>query len=53
MIDEAIEVSLVGEGKVSLEDDSIMATQDGDNGRGELAEKRVRRWHGVLLQKGV
>jgi hypothetical protein len=53
MIDEAIEVDLIGEGEMSLEDHSIMASQNGDNGWGELDEKRVRRWHGVLLRKGA
>jgi hypothetical protein len=53
MIDEAVEVGLVGEGKVSLEDHSILATQNGDDGRSELDEERVRRGHGVLLQKGA
>ena len=40
MIDEAIEVGLVGEGQMSLEDHSIMAAEDGDNGRGELDDER-------------
>ena len=53
MIDEAVEVGFVGEGKVSLEDHSILATQDGDDGRSELDEERVSRWHGVLLRKGA
>jgi len=53
MIDEAVEVGFVGEGKVALEDHSILATQNGDDGRSELDEERVRRWHGVLLRKGA
>jgi len=53
MIDEAIEVGFVREREVSLEDHSIMAAKNGDDGGGELDEKRVRRMHGVLLQKGA
>jgi hypothetical protein len=53
MIDEAIEVGFIGEREVSLEDHSIVATENGDNGGSELDEESVRRWHGVLLQKGV
>jgi hypothetical protein len=53
MIDEAVEVGFVREREVSLEDHAILAAQDGDDGRGELDEKRVRRLHGVLLQKGA
>jgi hypothetical protein len=53
MIDEAVEVGLVREGEVPLEDHSIMAGKGGDKGRGELGEERVRRVHGVLLQKGA
>jgi hypothetical protein len=53
MIDEAVEVGFVREREVSLEDDSILAAQDGDDGRGELDEKSVRRLHGVLLRKGA
>jgi hypothetical protein len=39
--------------KHQLEDDSIMAGEGGDNGRGELDEEGVRRLHGVLLRKGA
>jgi hypothetical protein len=53
MVHEAVEVGLVGEGEVSLEEDAIPAAENGDDGRGELDEKRVRRLHGVLLQKGA
>jgi hypothetical protein len=53
MIDEAIKVGFVGEREVSLEDHSIMATENGDDGRSELDEKSVLRGHGVLLQKGA
>ena len=53
VVDEAVKVGLVGEGEVPLEDQSIMAGQNGDEGRGELGEERVRRVHGVLLQKGA
>jgi hypothetical protein len=53
VVNEAIEVGFVGEGKVSLKDHSILATQDGDDGRSELDEERVGRWHGVLLQEGA
>jgi hypothetical protein len=50
MVHEAVEVGLVAEGEVSLEEDAIEAGQDGDKGRGELGDKRVRRLHGVLLR---
>jgi hypothetical protein len=53
MVHEAVEVGLVGEGEVSLEEDAIVAAENGDDGRGEPDEKRVRRLHGVLLQKGA
>jgi hypothetical protein len=53
MIDEAVEVGLVGERQVSLEDDSIMAAKSGDDGGSKLDEERVGRLHGVLLQKGA
>jgi hypothetical protein len=53
MIDEAVEVGLVGEGQVPFEDEAIMAAENGDNGRGELDEESVRRLHGVLLRKGA
>jgi hypothetical protein len=53
VVDEAVEVDLVGEGEVALEDQSIRAGQNGDEGRGELGEERVRRLHGVLLRKGA
>jgi hypothetical protein len=53
IVHEAVEVGLVGEGEVSLEEDAILAAENGDDGRGELDEKRVRRLHGLLLQKGA
>jgi hypothetical protein len=53
MIDEAIKAGFVGEREVSLEDHSIMAAENGDDGRSELDEESVRRGHGVLLQKGA
>src|SRR5262249_41405923 len=53
MVHEAVEVGLVGEGEVPLEDKAIMAAENGDDGRGELDEERVRRVHGVLLRKGA
>jgi len=53
MINKAVKVGLIGEREMSLEDYAIMAGKNGDDGRGELDEKRVRRWHGVLLQKGI
>jgi hypothetical protein len=53
MIDKAVEVGLVGEGEVSLEEDAIVAAENGDDRRGELDAERVGRWHGVLLQKGA
>jgi len=52
-IDEAVEVGLVREGEVPFEDHAIMAGENGDDGRGELDEKRVGRLHGVLLRKGA
>jgi hypothetical protein len=53
VVDEAVEVDLVGEGEVTLADQSIGAGQNGDEGRGELGEERVRRLHGVLLRQGA
>jgi hypothetical protein len=53
VVNEAIEVGFIAEGEVSLEDHSILTTQDGDDGRSELDEERVRPLHGVLLQKGA
>jgi hypothetical protein len=53
VVNEAIEVGFVAEGEVSLEDHSILTTQDGDDGRSELDEERVRHLHGVLLRKGA
>ena len=52
VVDEAVKVDFVGEREVSLEDQSIVAGKNGDEGRGELGEERVRR-HGVLLQRGA
>src|SRR5262249_6737146 len=46
MIDEALKVGLVGDGEVALEADAILAAENGDAGRGELDEERVRRLHG-------
>jgi hypothetical protein len=50
MVHEAVEVGFAAEGEVSLEDHAIEAGQDGDKGRGELGDERVRRLHGVLLR---
>jgi hypothetical protein len=53
VVHEAVEVVFVGEGEVSLEDDAIMAAENGDDGGGELDEEGVARLHGVLLRKGA
>jgi hypothetical protein len=53
MVYEAVEVVFVGEREVSLEDDAIMAAENGDEGGVELDEEGVRRLHGVLLRKGA
>ena len=53
MINKAVKVGLSGDREMSLEDYAIMAGKNGDDGRGELDEERVRRVHGVLLQKGA
>ena len=50
-IDPAVEVGVAAEGQVTLENDSIMAAENGYNGVSESLVK-VRR-HGVLLPGGV
>jgi hypothetical protein len=50
VIDEAIEVFVAAEGKVAVKNHSVMAGQDGYNGRRESFDKTV---HGVLLQRFV
>jgi hypothetical protein len=52
MIHEGVETPFIAKGEMPLEEDSIGAGENGDDGRSELDEKRIGRIHGVLLQKG-
>jgi hypothetical protein len=52
-VHKAVEVGLAAERQMSFEDDSIRAGEDGDEGRSELDDERIRVAHGVLLQRGA
>ena len=50
VIDEAIEMLIASKGEMATKNDSIMATEQGYNGRRESFNKAV---HGVLLSMAV
>src|SRR5262249_41600881 len=53
VINKAVEVGIIAKGEMALEDDSIEAAENGDEGSSELDGERVGVGHGVLLRDGA